>query len=401
MPENLKKLTDQIKSDLSSKVADGAFADLIAKTKAANDATSGTFKVVISTDNVDRQGDVVLQNGWDLSFYKMNPVVLWGHDYSSLPIGTCTNIYIEGGKLVAEGKFAPEDCNPFAQNVRRLYDAGFVKTTSVGFIPKEFDDTDRSKITKAELLEFSFVPVPANPYALTMRQITDLKLDTKLMMTKGVQVEVKEEVPPAPVPPADAPKDEPVKPAEEVPPAPPADAPKDGEGEKAVKTEKGDVTEELARIQMNQEKGQKTQPLWSAVDAFFSAYYDENTPVEDFGQLLNEFADICKSIAGGTVAAKDIADQIAKMAGNRPSLKNIIQSMSVLARGEDGPSSNGGGDTVVDPQKPADPANPDTKEVDEFIFTRGIAKDIVNILSLSLEKFNQRHRARSISNQKP
>lgn len=215
MSENLKKLTDQIKNDLTASIADKAFSDVVAKTKLSGDSDSGTFKVIISTAHVDRQGESVRQDGWDLTFYKMNPVVLWGHDYKSLPIGVCTNIAVENGNLIAEGKFAPEDCNPFAQQVRRLYDGGFVKTTSVGFIPKEFSASNDGEITKAELLEFSFVPVPANPYALTMRQVKELKIDQTLMLTKGIKLEVKEDVP---APEAEKPKEE-EKPTV-VPPAP-------------------------------------------------------------------------------------------------------------------------------------------------------------------------------------
>ncbi len=228
MNENLKKLTDQIKVDLSAKIADKSFSDILTKTKAAGDSDSGTFKVIISTSHMDRQGEIVDQNGWDLSFYKMNPVVLWGHDYSSLPIGVCTSIAVENGQLVAEGKFAPEDCNPFAQQVRRLYDSGMVKTTSVGFIPKQFDSNDSNRITRAELLEFSFVPVPANPYALTMRQVKELKLDTALLSTKGIATSVKEDAPAdTTTPPADAPKPEekPAEPAAPVEPVAPVTPP--------------------------------------------------------------------------------------------------------------------------------------------------------------------------------
>jgi hypothetical protein len=68
----------------------------------------------------------------------------------------------------ARGIFYPADINPLAQQVRRMYDFGVKNgvgvgcTTSVGFIPKEFDEDNQRIITRAELLEFSFVPVPAN-----------------------------------------------------------------------------------------------------------------------------------------------------------------------------------------------------------------------------------------------
>lgn len=188
----LEKLGADVRDALIKSIASKAVAELITKTTSASDGDSGSFKVVVSTDDVDRQGETVLQSGWDLSFYKQNPVVLWAHDYSSMPIGICTSIYLENGKLTAEGKFAPAEANPFAQQVRRLYDLGMVRATSVGFIPLEFDESQRGTITKAELLEFSFVPVPANPHALTTNQVRTLKIDMALLKTKGIDLTIKE-----------------------------------------------------------------------------------------------------------------------------------------------------------------------------------------------------------------
>ncbi len=200
--ESLFKLTDELKSKLIAAIADKNVADLIAKTKASGDSDSGTFKCIVSTTDQDRQGEIVMQDGWDLSFYKANPVVLWAHDYSALPVGVCTNIYVENNQLVAEGKFAPASANPFAQQVRQLYDLGMVNTTSVGFIPKEFKqeehgNTDYATITKAELLEFSFVPVPANAHATAMRALTrkevkELGIDVPMFKTKGLNLRVKD-----------------------------------------------------------------------------------------------------------------------------------------------------------------------------------------------------------------
>jgi hypothetical protein len=189
MQETLKKLTKQIKEEIKKHLETEEVQDFIQKTKAAED--TGSFEVIISTADIDRQGEIIDQNGWDLSFYKLNPVVLWAHDYYSLPIGVTTDIKVEDGKLIAKGTFAPEEANPFAQQVRRLYDLKIVRATSVGFIPLE---TDGQKITRAELLEFSFVPVPANPYALSLRQAAELGLNTTMLAMKGIKfIEEKEQ----------------------------------------------------------------------------------------------------------------------------------------------------------------------------------------------------------------
>ena len=163
-----------------------AFKENIESITKADDTSTGTFKVIVSTEDRDRQGEVVSMDGWDLSFYKTNPVVLWAHDYSGQPIAVCTEIGPEvvNGKncLVASGKFAPTD---EGQQLRKLYEGGFLTTTSVGFIPKEFDQ-ETGTITKQELLEFSFVPVPANPFAVSLSMVKELGLNLEMMQKKGM-----------------------------------------------------------------------------------------------------------------------------------------------------------------------------------------------------------------------
>lgn len=128
-------------------------------TKQADDRT---FKVVASTDSIDREGEIIEQGGWELDNYMKNPVILWAHDIQSLPIGKATSVKVEGDELIIEGIFAEKEGNPMAENVYQLFKAGIQTAVSVGFIPLE---REGSVITKAELLELSFVPVPANPEA--------------------------------------------------------------------------------------------------------------------------------------------------------------------------------------------------------------------------------------------
>jgi len=135
----------------------------------------GKFKVIGSAEVVDRDGDVVVVSGIELDRYNKNPIVLFGHDYWSLPIGKTTDVYIDviEGKncLVFEGEFAPAEANPEAQKVRRLYDLGMLNTVSIGFITKERDAEKFDHITRSELLEISFVPVPANQEAVDIMKM--------------------------------------------------------------------------------------------------------------------------------------------------------------------------------------------------------------------------------------
>jgi hypothetical protein len=204
------KLSEEQVADIRAHIKSLDFKALKKSRKAKDD--NGTFDVIISTEDTDRSGEIVKQSGWELANYKNNPIVLWGHDYYSLPIGVCTETYLTEKNgvpaLGARGVFLSADINPLAQQVRKLYDFGLSKgegvgcTTSVGFIPKEFDENARNTITKAELLEFSFVPIPANQgvgpaqgRALTFAEARELNLDTPALIKKGLEIveEKKEE----------------------------------------------------------------------------------------------------------------------------------------------------------------------------------------------------------------
>ncbi len=203
-----KKLSEEIKSAMVEHLQSKEVQDFIEKTKAATD--SGSFEVIVSTADIDRQGESIDQGGWNFGLYKQNPIVLWAHDYSMLPIGVTESIETIDGKTVAKGKFAPEEANPFAQQVRRLYDLKIVRATSVGFIAKQMEG---NKITEAELLEFSFVPVPANPYALSLMKTNNL--DAQEFMTKGLLTKEEEQLEEEKKPEEEKPREE--EPIEEKP----------------------------------------------------------------------------------------------------------------------------------------------------------------------------------------
>lgn len=123
----------------------------------------------ISTENPDRERDVIDVRGWDLGPYSRNGVVTWAHDYTAPPIARATRVWIEGASLKAIAEFVPKDVYPFADMVYQLYRQGFLSATSVGFRPLEWNYNEERKgidFKRQELLEFACVPVPANAECL-------------------------------------------------------------------------------------------------------------------------------------------------------------------------------------------------------------------------------------------
>jgi HK97 family phage prohead protease len=166
-----------------SKEAAKKLAKAFAKINLKEVKGEGEFEVVATTEGVDRDGEVILVKGWDFKNFMKNPVVLFGHDYWSFPIGAVTDLRVEEGKVIAKGVFARTD---EGQKARTLYEDGILKTVSVGFIVK---NRESNIITEAELLELSFVPVPSNPEALdTQKRIKDFEnmLTTRIKVEKSV-----------------------------------------------------------------------------------------------------------------------------------------------------------------------------------------------------------------------
>lgn len=134
-------------------------------------ADSGT--IVISTVDVDRDGDRVLAGSILTDNYMRNPVVLYGHDYRApeAVIGATTSLRQRGNGLEASFKLRPAANEHDPQNVvRLLWGGGWVNAASIGFRPLEWQENDTGGVdfSAVDLLEFSLVAVPANQEALRL-----------------------------------------------------------------------------------------------------------------------------------------------------------------------------------------------------------------------------------------
>jgi len=122
------------------------------------------YKMTISTNQVDRYDEVVIQTGMQTDNYMLNPVVLWGHDYRIPAIGQTIKLIKQVKKTIAHFKFAD---TVFAQEIKSLVDGKFLRASSIGFMPLDFDQAKGTHI-KYELFEWSLVNIPANPGALAL-----------------------------------------------------------------------------------------------------------------------------------------------------------------------------------------------------------------------------------------
>jgi len=145
-----------------------------------------TARFVMSSESIDRMGDVVVQAGLDVSIFEKNPQALLFHNSRAFPIGLWENISkVNGRPKRTEGtlRFMPEGEDEDADRTARHVAFGTLRAVSIGFIPKDVevrrDDDERFagfRITESEMIECSVVPVPANPDAIVKAADGDFRM---------------------------------------------------------------------------------------------------------------------------------------------------------------------------------------------------------------------------------
>lgn len=127
-------------------------------------------RIAITTQAADRDNDHVITSGANTERYLANPVVQWGHLYHEpwQTVGRTTKLTIEPDRIIADFELRPAANEHDPQNiVKLLWSGGWVKTASIGFIPLRSEKNSLGGFSHLEweLLEWSLVPIPANPYA--------------------------------------------------------------------------------------------------------------------------------------------------------------------------------------------------------------------------------------------
>jgi hypothetical protein len=158
------------------------------------DEEARTVDGVLSTEEVDRDGDVVLTRGLNLDRFRANPVVLFMHDPHA-PIGKCNDgpkVRRRKGinQLVGRTQFAE---TPLACEIFGLVMGEFLKGQSIAMLPstmklrapkpdelrKAHFKGARTVIEYGEVIEYSIVSVPANAESLTTAMTKGLVRETE------------------------------------------------------------------------------------------------------------------------------------------------------------------------------------------------------------------------------
>lgn len=144
----------------------------------------------VTTKAMDRDFEIVSPDGIDLEQYRLNPVVLWGHDQDR-PIGKALWIKPDGEGVLAKSQYTTRPDKYLGEwlpdFVFSMIQADVLRGKSIGFLPLEIRDPTPEElalypslqmvISRSLLLEYSVVSVPSNPAALVETVSKGLHLD--------------------------------------------------------------------------------------------------------------------------------------------------------------------------------------------------------------------------------
>jgi HK97 family phage prohead protease len=157
--------------------------------KASAGRVADSYDFVLSTQDVDRHGDIVVQDGLSIKQFEQNPIALFQHDHSA-PVGVWSNLRRKGKALL--GTFTPvaPGTSKVADLAVALLEQGVLRAVSVSFIgtKKEYMEPRGVRYLASELLEVSLVTVPANPNALRIAKSLGMSEDelNKFVITPPV-----------------------------------------------------------------------------------------------------------------------------------------------------------------------------------------------------------------------
>jgi HK97 family phage prohead protease len=140
-------------------------SSFIKNTATDGKSTSLTIEGYASTEDVDRQGDIVPASVWKkgIQNYLKNPVILAYHDHSE-PVGRMVEHRVDSKGLWIKARISSA-----ATEVFNLVKDGVLTAFSIGFriIDAEYDSAEELFVVKElELHEISVVSVPANQNTL-------------------------------------------------------------------------------------------------------------------------------------------------------------------------------------------------------------------------------------------
>lgn len=139
------------------------------------DAKTGLIEAVVSTEDIDRHGDIIRQAFWDFTEFKKHPVLVASHNYGDLraQIGDWQEMKVVGTKTVGKARYYVGLGNEMADwgftlasMGRAAYSVGFQPDMEKAVLRDDGGWPAKYEFKGQSMLEVSQVVVPANAQAL-------------------------------------------------------------------------------------------------------------------------------------------------------------------------------------------------------------------------------------------
>lgn len=159
--------------------------------------TKEVFPFVLTSERIDRDGDIVVQSELDIKGYQANGVVFFDHDTNKHAIGNAYNVRKSGKKILADIWF--HELDEESKQIKRYVKAGVYKAGSIGF--RVYDSRKRAvtqseaknthfkyinELAPTELYEFSVVKIPSNVDATAIKKYKDMYKAEMEAKEKGI-----------------------------------------------------------------------------------------------------------------------------------------------------------------------------------------------------------------------
>lgn len=273
----------------------------------------GVIRVIATDETLDRSGESIPFESWDLTNFSKSPRLLIDHDYSVKSIvGKAVNVTKDATMRALTFEPVFHDITQVARDTKELVEQGFLDTVSVGFMRGE----DHKGVVTNELMEVSFVAVPANANArvLSVKDISDDE-------TKLVEDFVK---------------------ADEVAKAEgdPCTMDDGSEGVMAMgennqlvcmvpQKEKGMVSDVITAQDTMEQKCENMDEAWEILFALCDVYCKPETPVEAWAALVTEAGSLLAALATDPTAGEPATEgQVAAYLKTDEAKKSIKEKKS-------------------------------------------------------------------------
>lgn len=129
------KLNRPGKSDDDSPLVKLLREQVLEEAKANGESGDDVYFAIASTPALDRDDEVLIPRGVQITDFMKNPVMLHIHNYRQVSVGKTIKLGVSDEEIGFAFKFAE---TPAGEELRYLYDEEFMSAFSVGFIPRAF-----------------------------------------------------------------------------------------------------------------------------------------------------------------------------------------------------------------------------------------------------------------------